>query len=57
MMRKKKAKKKNPFHIEHGYGRFELDGGTVFWAKDSTDAELYRAKIQELSSTNDQLLN
>ena len=56
-MRKKKAKKKNPFHIEHGYGRFELDDGTVFWAKDSTDAELYRAKIQELSSTNDQLLN
>ena len=46
----KKKKIKVPFHIQNDYKQYSYkDGGLTitFWAKDDTDAELYRKK-QEL---------
>ena len=47
MRRKKKARKKEPFHVVHEYERFELESGTIFWAKDEKDAELYKLKVKQ----------
>jgi hypothetical protein len=40
-----KKKKVVPFHIAHNYKQYELKEGTKFWAKDDTDADLYRKKL------------
>ena len=45
-------KKKQPFHIKHKLKQFELKDGTKFWAKDESDAKLYRKKVGEGNSTN-----
>ena len=42
------SKKKNiPFHVKHKYKSFELKDGTTFWAKNESDAEMYREKVGE----------
>ena len=44
-----KKKKKVPFHIQNNLKQYSYeDGGLTitFWAKDDTDAELYRKKIE-----------
>ncbi|MBT7557547.1 hypothetical protein HN615_11545 [Candidatus Woesearchaeota archaeon] len=41
-------KKKSSFHEEHNYKEYsyEYRGKTItFWAKDDTDAELYKKKV------------
>ena len=41
-------KKKVPFHIQNNYKQNSYDDGGLkitFWAKDDTDAELYRKKV------------
>ena len=41
-------KKKVPFHIQNNLKRYSYeDGGftITFWAKDDTDAELYKKKV------------
>ena len=40
-------KKKQPFHIKRNLKQFELKDGTKFWAKDESDAKLYRKKVGE----------
>ena len=43
-----KKKKKVPFHIKNDYKQYSYDDGGLkitFWAKDDTDAELYRKKV------------
>ena len=46
----KKKRKDIPFHIAHNYKHYTSseDGGLTitFWAKDDTDAELYRKKVE-----------
>jgi len=42
----KKKKKNIPFHVKHEYKSFELKDGTKFWARDDSDAELYRMKVE-----------
>jgi len=42
-----KKKKQIPFHIAHNYKQYELKDGTVFWAKDDEDAELYKQRVEE----------
>ena len=42
-------KKKVPFHIQNNYKEYSYkDGGftITFWAKDDTDAELYKKKVE-----------
>ena len=40
------SKKKNiSFHEKHKYESFKLKDGTTFWAKDESDAKLYREKV------------
>ncbi len=44
-----KKKKKVPFHIQNNLKQYSYeDGGLTitFWAKDDTDAELYRKKVE-----------
>tara|TARA_B100000902_G_C26660385_1_gene598134 strand:+ start:162 stop:293 length:132 start_codon:yes stop_codon:yes gene_type:complete len=42
------SKKKNiPFHVKHKYESFKLKDGTIFWAKDESDAKQYREKVGE----------
>tara|TARA_Y100000310_G_C20317609_1_gene639194 strand:+ start:84 stop:221 length:138 start_codon:yes stop_codon:yes gene_type:complete len=43
----KKKKKNIPFHVKHKFKKFELNDGTTFWAKDKSDANLYRKKVGE----------
>tara|TARA_R110002167_G_scaffold365690_2_gene591046 strand:+ start:349 stop:492 length:144 start_codon:yes stop_codon:yes gene_type:complete len=41
-------KKKNSFHEEHNYKEYSYEDGELtitFWAKDDTDAELYKKKV------------
>ena len=43
-----KKKKNSSFHEEHNYKEYSYDylGKTItFWAKDDTDAELYKKKV------------
>ena len=43
-----RKKKKLPFHIQNNYKQYSYDDGGLkitFWAKDDTDAELYRIKV------------
>ena len=45
----KKKKKKIPFHIAHNMKEYSYeDGGLTitFWAKDETDAKLYKKKVK-----------
>ena len=45
----KKKKKNVPFHVKHNYKQYSYeDGGLTitFWAKDDTDAELYKKKVK-----------
>tara|TARA_B100000586_G_C19788163_1_gene292973 strand:+ start:287 stop:436 length:150 start_codon:yes stop_codon:yes gene_type:complete len=42
-------KKKVPFHIKNNYKQYSYeDGGLTitFWAKDDSDSELYRKKVE-----------
>ena len=44
-----KKNKKVPFHIQNNLKQYSYeDGGLTitFWAKDDTDAELYRKKVE-----------
>jgi hypothetical protein len=40
-------KNKQPFHIKNNMKQFELKDGTKFWAKDESDAKLYRKHVGE----------
>ena len=40
-------KKNVPFHIKHNMKKFKLKDGTSFWAKDKSDAKLYKQKVGE----------
>ncbi len=40
-------KNKQPFHIKNNMKQFELKDGTKFWAKDESDAKLYRKHLGE----------
>ena len=45
----KKKKKNVLFHMKHNYKQYSYeDGGftITFWAKDDTDAELYKKKVK-----------
>ena len=43
----KKKKKNIPFHVKHKFKSYTLKDGTTFWAKDKSDATLYRKKVGE----------
>ncbi len=40
-------KNKQPFHIKNNMKQFELKDGTKFWAKDESDAKLFRKHVGE----------
>ena len=45
----KKKKVKVPFHIAKDYKQYSYEDGEstiTFWAKDDTDAELYKKKME-----------
>jgi|TARA_B100001964_G_C14037617_1_gene511171 hypothetical protein len=44
-----KKKKNIPFHVKHNFKEYSYKDGELtitFWAKDDTDAELYRKKVE-----------
>ena len=41
----KKKKKNIPFHVKHKFKSYTLKDGTIFWARDDSDAKLYSEKV------------
>ena len=40
-------KNKQPLHVKNNMKQFEVKDGTKFWAKDESDAKLFRKKVGE----------